>query len=168
MAKKAAKKGKGDEDGAPKKAGKKKLIIILLLALIVLGGGGGAAWYFLLGGTEKAEVTTEPAPMPLLYYRLDKPITATLEPDQPASFVRVNLVLASRDPAVIDALRLHTPIIRNDLLPILGNQKYAELNTPEGKDALRTQIYDAITAILVRTGSPAGIEHVYFNEIVMQ
>ena len=167
MAKKAAKKGKGGEDDAPKKAGKKKLIIIIVLALIVLGGGGAAAWYFLLGGTEEAEVAA-PAPMPLRYYRLDKPITATLEPDQPASFLRVNLVLASRDPAVIDALRLHTPIIRNDLLPILGNQDYAELNTPEGKDALRTQIYDAITAILVRTGSPAGIEHVYFNEIVMQ
>jgi len=54
------------------------------------------------------------------------------------------------------------------LLALFGNQTFEELNTPEGKEKLREQVHETITAILVRTGSPAGIENVFFDEVVMQ
>jgi flagellar FliL protein len=169
MAKKAVKKAQAAEKGGSNKG---KLIVIILVALLLLGGGGAAAWFFLLrGGGEEEQAAAAPqnfAASPLIYFRLAKPITATLPPDEPANHLRVNIVLASRNQAVISALELHTPVIRNDLLVLLGNQKYAELNTPEGKEALREQVYETVTAALVRTGSPAGIEHVFFDEIVMQ
>lgn len=168
MAKKAAKK---DKDASAKGGGNKsKLIIILVLALVLLGAGGGAAWFFLFSGDTSEAVEEDPGlgMAPLIYYRLDKPITATLDEDQPVNHVRINLLLASRDQAVIDALQKHTPMIRNDLLALFGNQSYEVLNTPEGKEVLREQVHEAVTSILVRTGSPAGIENVFFNEIVMQ
>ncbi|MBK5971008.1 flagellar basal body-associated protein FliL [Thiorhodovibrio litoralis] len=168
MAKKPAKKEPADAQGG---ANKSKLIVIILVVLLLLGGGGAAAWFFLLrGGGEEAAVAEqqELGPSPLIYYRLDKPVTATLAPDEPANHLRVNVVLASRNQAVIDALQLHTPIIRNDLLVLFGNQSFEELNTPEGKEKLREQVHETVTAILVRTGSPAGIENVFFDEIVMQ
>ncbi|EIC22143.1 flagellar basal body-associated FliL family protein [Thiorhodovibrio frisius] len=165
MAKKPAKK---DEAAAKGGSNKTKLIVMILLALILLGGGGAAAWFFLLSGSDEPVVEQELGPSPLIYFRLAKPITATLPPDEPANHLRVNVVLASRNQAVIDALELHTPIIRNDLLALFGNQTFAELNTPEGKEALREQVHETVTAILVRTGSPAGIENVFFDEIVMQ
>ncbi|WPL19791.1 flagellar basal body-associated protein FliL [Thiorhodovibrio winogradskyi] len=166
MAKNPAKKTEAEAQGGSNKG---KLIVIILVALILLGGGGAAAWFFLLsGGEDEAPVEEELGPSPLIYFRLAKPITATLSPDEPANHLRVNVVLASRNQTVIDALELHTPIIRNDLLALFANQTFAELNTPEGKESLREQVHETVTAILVRTGAPAGIEHVFFDEIVMQ
>ncbi len=164
MAKKPVKKDQPASGGS----NKTKLIVIILVALILLGGGGAAAWFFLLrsGGetTEGQEVVSSS----LIYFRLAQPITATLGPNEPANHLRVNIVLATRNQSVVDALNLHTPIIRNDLLVLIGNQSSAELNTPEGKEVLREKVFETITAVLVRTGSPAGIEHVFFDEIVMQ
>lgn len=165
MAKKPAKKEPADAKGS---ANKGKLIVIILAVLILLAGGGAAAWFFLMSGDEEPVAEEPLGPSPLIYFRLDKPITATLAPDEPASHLRVNVVLASRNQAVIDALQLHTPIIRNDLLALFGNQTFAEMNTPEGKEKLREQVHETVTAILTRTGSPVGIENVFFDEIVMQ
>lgn len=168
MAKKPVKKGAEPAKGGGNKT---KLIVIILLALILLGGGGAAAWFFLLsgdGGEDKPPEEVALGPSPLIYFRLDKPIMATLSPDEPVNHLRVNVVVASRNQLVIDALQLHTPIIRNDLLALLSSQTFAEINTPEGKEMLREQVFETITAILVRTGSPAGIEHIFFDEIVMQ
>jgi flagellar FliL protein len=170
MAKKPAKKG-GDDAAAGKKGGKAKLIIILVIVLLVLGGGGAAAWFFFIDGNMelvKKEKQQDLGPRPLIYFRLAKPVTATFSEDQPATHLRVGVVLATRDPIVIEALELHTPMLRNDLLALLSSQKYDELLTPEGKEVLREQIHELATSILVRTGSPAGIENVFFDELVMQ
>lgn len=169
MAKKPAKKEAADKEAAVKGGSNKtKLIVIIILALVLLGGGGAAAWFFLLSGSDAPEAEEELGPAPLIFFRMAEPVTATLPPDEPANHLRVNVILASRNQAVIDALELHTPIIRNDLLALLANQSVAELNTPEGKEVLREQVHETVSAILVRTGSPAGIENVFFDELVMQ
>lgn len=166
MAKKVAKKETAAPEGGTNKT---KVIVMVLLGLILLGGSGAATWFFLLGGNQETPAA-EPNPLaiPLIYFRLDRPVTATLAPEEPVNHLRVNVLLASRSPDVIRALEMHTPIIRNDLLVLLGNQRYAEINTPEGKEVLRERIHETVTAILVRTGSPPGIEYVFFDEIVMQ
>lgn len=162
MAKKAAKK----TDDTPSSGGRGKLIIILVAVLVLLGAGGAAAWFFLMG--QEPQVEQDLGPKPLIYFRFAKPVTATMPPDEPVTHLRLNVVLATRDPTVVRALELHTPMLRNDLLALLSEQTYDTLNTPEGKELLREQVHEVTTAVLVRTGSPAGIENVFFDEIVMQ
>ncbi len=59
--------------------------------------------------------------------------------------------------------------MRNDLLLLFGNQKYAQLATREGKEALRSQALDDLRKVIGQAGGhPEQVEAVYFTSFVMQ
>lgn len=189
-----AEKKKAEKEPAAQGGGNGKLIIILLVVLILLllAGGGGAAYYFLIhkqptveegegeGETEAAtETAAAPAPAstpeaapapavaaPLLYHPLED-LTVNL-PSGPARFLRVSLIVATPNPAVITALDKHMPMLRNDILAILAAQQFEVLNTPEGKDTLREALRQKLVQLLARASEPADVRDVLFNELIMQ
>ncbi|GAB0149110.1 flagellar basal body-associated FliL family protein [Marichromatium gracile] len=179
-----AKNKKAETDEAAKPSGKWKLIILILLVVLVLAGGGGAAYFFLMGGDdpeaegeEAAEQGTEmvapgaaapAAPLgPMIYRPLDS-MTVNLSAEGPVRFLRVGVTVMTRDEAVAAAIEKHMPMIRNDFLAHLAAQDYAQLNTPEGKDALRAALTEMLSAALIKVGEPARIEGVLFTDLVMQ
>lgn len=187
-----AEKKKAEKEPAAQGGGNGKLIIILLVVLILLllAGGGGAAYYFLIhkqptveegeGETAAAtETAAAPAPAstpeaapapavaaPLLYHPLED-LTVNL-PSGPARFLRVSLIVATPNPAVITALDKHMPMLRNDILAILAAQQFEVLNTPEGKDTLREALRQKLVQLLARASEPADVRDVLFNELIMQ
>ena len=75
----------------------------------------------------------------------------------------------TRDPHMVEFLKANTPIIRNDLLLLLGNRHVEEVATNEGKEALRAKCLEAVRAISKEMGGePAKIEALYFTSFVMQ
>jgi len=165
----------GEEGG--KKGGKKKLIIIIVVLLLVLGGGGGAA-FFLLGGEDEAEVNAEEsvdtgdagaaATGPAIYLELDPAFVIDFIVANKQRYLQLNLTVKSRDQAQIDEIKIHMPLIRNSLVLLFANQNFEELQTLEGKMALKTASVESINNILTQETGSGGMEDVLFTNFVMQ
>ncbi|MFO8004801.1 flagellar basal body-associated protein FliL [Thioalkalivibrio sp.] len=154
------------EPAKPKGGMRKKLLVVLAL-LLVLAGAGGAAFYLLLDTDEAANPEAAEAPA-LIYQELEPELLGNIEGAGRVRFVQVGLVLATRDPGVIEVVNEHMPVIRNDLLMLLSSKTYDVLITAEGKEETRGEMLEAIRAVVrEHTGEP-GIESIYFTAFVMQ
>lgn len=156
----------GEGGDAPKKGGKGKLIVLLLMILLLIGGGGVAAWFFLTGSDDEAE-QVEAGP-PERFYTSLEPMTVNIAAPGRIRYLRAELSLVTHDVAVDEALAGHMPAIRNDVLGILAEQRYEDLNTRAGKEALAEELEEAIREILRSRDAPDAVEAVLFNELVMQ
>ncbi|WP_019024237.1 MULTISPECIES: flagellar basal body-associated protein FliL [unclassified Thioalkalivibrio] len=153
------------EEGAGKK-GKKGLIwIVILLVLVFAGAGAAAAWFFLSGGGE--EETGEEGPAERHYHGLE-PMTVNIDGPGRIRYLRLELSVVTTDPEVIAALQRHMPAVRNDVLGLLGEKHYDDLNTRDGKESLAEELREAIAEILEERDAPHDVEAVRFNELVMQ
>jgi flagellar FliL protein len=156
---------------APRKKGK-GLLFAIIGAVVVLGGGGAA--YFMLGkkdpeAEKKAAERAAPAKLPAQFIEMAPPFVVNFEGNASARFLQVQVQLMTREPEMVEFLEHNTPIIRNDLLLLFGNKKVEEVNTTEGKEALRAAALEAVRKIVKDEGSkPEGVEAVYFTSFVMQ
>ena len=161
----------GQDGSAPPKKG--KLGLILLLLIVFLGGGGGAA-YFLLGGQQDAkaaaaEKAKEAANQPPLYVALDPPFVVNFEAEQLVRFLQVTVQVMSRDPATVELIKTNDPVVRNDLLLLLGNQNYATISSREGKEKLRQLALEAVRKVVTNAGGKASkVQAIYFTSFVMR
>lgn len=102
------------------------------------------------------------------YYALSPAFVVNLGGGEATRFLQVDMEVMTRDPAAIEAVKLHTPQIRNSLVMLLSQQQMAEIESREGKEALQKKVLEAIQTILTaETGKP-GIDAVYFTSFVMQ
>jgi flagellar protein FliL len=161
----------GQEGAAPPKKGKLGLILTIM-AVLVLGGGGAAA-YFLLGHKDPKAVAAakakEAEKTPALYVALDPPFVVNFEAEQLVRFLQVTVQVMSRDPAIIELIKTNDPVVRNDLLLLLGNQSYQTISSREGKEKLRLLALEAVRKVVTSAGGKAEkVEAVYFTSFVMQ
>lgn len=164
------------EEGA--KGGKGKLIIIIVAAVLVLAIGGGAA-FFLLGdssddeaaATETSEVSQDmgaTASGPAIYLKLDPAFVVDFIVSGKQRYLQLNLTVKSRDQGQIDAIKIHMPLIRNSLVLLFSSQVFSELQSTEGKMALKIAAVESINTILQQETSAGGVEDVLFTNFVMQ
>jgi flagellar FliL protein len=161
----------GQDGAAPPKKGKLGLLL-MILAVLVLGGGGAAA-YFLLGHQDPksaaAAKAKEAEKVPPLYIALDPPFVVNFEAEQLVRFLQVTVQVMSRDPATVELIKTNDPVVRNDLLLLLGNQSYATISSREGKEKLRLLSLEAVRKVVTAAGGKADqVEAVYFTSFVMQ
>lgn len=166
-------------EAAPKK-GKMMLIIIIVVAVLVLAGGGAAAYFLLFAEEEvvaeegaeeeKEEEIPEEPPIPAEYVVLKPEFIVGFQSGTRQRFLQVSIEVMTRKQTVVDALALHEPMIRNEVLQAIGEQDFDALRTNEGRLALQKQIADRMTAALDREAyiEPGGIEAVLFTNYVMQ
>jgi len=156
--------------------GKLFLIIVISAAVVLLGAGLGAAWWLSAAkhpaastAAATAAAKAEPPAGPPLFLGLDPPFVVNFDGEQTARFLQIAVQLETRDPATIELLKTNDPVVRNDLLLLFGNQKYAQLSTREGKEALRTEALAEVRKVLAAAGGHAErLEAVYFTSFVMQ
>jgi len=163
-----------DEKQEANKGGKKKLII-MILAVVLLGGAGvGGSLYFtgMLGGTgkdahveEKVDEAKKKVP---IYFAFPQPFTVNFETEAGLRFLQVSMEIMSYDLKAIDAVQVHMPVIKNNIILLLSNQSYGDLVSIEGKMKLREMSLKEIQAILKKYESGAVVEEVYFTNFVMQ
>lgn len=158
----------GAEDRAS--GGKKKLIIIGALLLILLGGGGAAAYFFLFSGDGDSAESIEAALAnePSVYLALDPAFTIDLMVGGKQRYVQLNMSVKSKNTDQIKAVTVHMPLIRNSLVLLFSSQSFDELQTAEGKVALKKAALDAINGILEQETGQGGIDGVLFTNFVMQ
>lgn len=160
---------------ASQKGNSKKLIFMILAGLILLGTGVGGSLYFtgMLGGggstteEEEPEETKEAKKIPI-YFAFTDPFVVNFETEQGLRFLQVSMELMSYQQEAIDAIQIHLPVIKNNIILILSDQSYGTLVTLEGKEEIRKMAMNEIQAILKKYEVEATIEEVYFTNFVMQ
>ena len=160
----------------PKKS--KLLVIIVVAALVVVGAAGGGFYFFNRGGDQQAadakgkgkKEHKEAVPKgPAMYVKFDPPFVVNFEAKGVMRFLQVSVEVMTRDPATADLIKLHDPMLRNDLLMLLGNQTYDTIGTREGKERLRNEALQAVAKVIASEGGTAkNVEQLYFTSFVMQ
>jgi flagellar FliL protein len=159
-----------DLDATPASGNKKKIIIIALAALVLIGGGVGVT-LMLLGGGEKTageEAVVEEAAVTETHYLALDNMVVNFAQKGGAKFLQVKMELMAHDPEVLKAVEEHMPVIRNDILALLGSQSADQLSSREGKEALRSEILTAVQKIVKENAGLNGPKAVYFTNFVMQ
>jgi flagellar protein FliL len=142
------------------------IVTIVLLAVVA-----GAAWYLFVGSAPKkgAAETKAAVQLPPIYIALDPPFVVNFEAEQLVRFLQVTVQVMTRDPETAEVMKANDPVVRNDLLLLLGNQHYETISTREGKEKLRVQALAAVRKVVASAGGKADkVEAVYFTSFVMQ
>jgi flagellar FliL protein len=154
--------------------GRKKLILIGAIALVLLLGGGAAA-YFVFGGSEEsaeeAEQVAEPAEPEgePTYHKLDPVFVVNLPPGGRAKMLQVGLQVYTRDPALVEHLERHEPMLRHHLFDVLSVQRADDLFERSGRERLQAALEDELREKLREAGvAEPRIGAVYFTQFVLQ
>ncbi|MGH8303074.1 MAG: flagellar basal body-associated FliL family protein [Steroidobacteraceae bacterium] len=154
--------------------GKRRVpLLLIIIGAVVLAAGLGVTLFLTHAfgrpqAASKAAAAHKPAG-PRLYLALDPAFVVNFQADQLVRFLQVSVEVMSRDQKTLDLLKSNDPVLRNDLLILLGNQKYSVISTPAGKEQLRAQALTVIRKDLAQTGGdPNKLEAVYFTSFVMQ
>jgi len=157
---------------APRKS-RKGLLIIIISVVVLAGGGAGAYFAFAHKGTDKkSEAAKKEEPkvkLPAQFVELDPPFVVNFEPGSSSRFLQVAVQLMTRNPEMVEFLKRNSPIVRNDLLLLLGNKRPEDVTTQAQKEALRAAALDSVRKIVSQEGGKADeVEAVYFTSFVMQ
>ena len=163
----------GAATSATGKRGKRWLLVIVgaVLLLVLIGAALFLTHAFGRSASSHSHAAAQSKPSgPPLYLALDPPFVVNFQADQLVRFLQVSVEVMSRDPQTLDLLKANDPVLRNDLLILLANQKYAVISTPAGKEQLRAEALASIRKDLVQAGGgdPNKVEAVYFTSFVMQ
>ncbi|MCW8955538.1 MAG: flagellar basal body-associated FliL family protein [Gammaproteobacteria bacterium] len=167
--------------------GMMKIILLVNAVLILIGIAVGLTIFLMSGDDENkptqadtevleseggAEAETETEAKRSggnpIYVPLNPAFVVNFENQDLVSFLQVDIQVMTYDSAVEQALKVHMPVVRNELLLLLGGKQYHEINTREGKRKLSQDAIKEIRRVLEEAGAPSGIEALYFTSFVMQ
>lgn len=144
--------------------------LLIAVAVLVLGGAGAGGWYFMGSSGAPEEVAEEPVALaPAIYVSFEPPFVVNFEANGMVRFLQVAVQVMTRDLHTSELLKQHDPVIRNDMLLLLGNQQYETISTREGKEQLRLEALEAVRHVVkANGGEPEAVETVLFTSFVMQ
>lgn len=146
--------------------GKRKLLLIAgAAALLIVAGSAGA--YMMLGkrGGEGSETQVTSRKMPV-FVDLES-FTVNL-PGDDERFMQVKLVAEVRDSASGEVFKTMMPIVRNEILLLLGSRKAADVATRESKEQLAADIVVAANKPLEGTSAAKSVERINFTHLIVQ
>jgi flagellar FliL protein len=160
-----------------------KLVIVGALALFValvgaqvtvplingyLADGAGAVAYDEQASEDGSAAARRKPAGPALYAALDPPFVVSFEEDGGARYVQLTLQAMARSEKTIEAVKQHSPAIRNSVLFMLSGYEIQTLSTQAGKEQLRRDLLVAANEILEKNGTEPPIEELYFTSLVIQ
>lgn len=164
---------------------KTKLIIILVVVLLIVGIGAGAAFFLLSGDdsegpvqsaeqqsdtldSESAKQENSGLPKKAYYVGLNPAFVISFQMGSRARFLQFRLEILTYKKSVSSALEDNMPMIRNEVVMLVGRQDLAKLRTKEGREELQQTLKDTLNQALDRDAGEQGIEAVLFTDYVMQ
>lgn len=105
----------------------------------------------------------------ILYEDLEPAFVVNFHGNPEAKLLQVSISVATEDQAVLDAVKKHLPMIRNNLLMLMSAEDPGSLKTTEGKEALRAKLLEEINAIVKKQARKKdGLQEIYFTAFIMQ
>lgn len=154
----------------------KVLIIIIAAVVLVLGAMGGGfmlMWSKMNSALvqvqnqnnkeeeEEKPVEDENSMGPI--YKMDT-LIVNLADQGGKRYLRVTMELELSAPQVIEEIGQRLPQLRDAILMVLPSKQYTDINTTEGKVALRDELIAKMNGIL-KSGT---VKTIYFTEFVVQ
>ncbi|WPP01321.1 flagellar basal body-associated protein FliL [Pseudomonas sp. HR96] len=155
-----------------KPKGKLKLIIIIVVALLVaIGGSVGGTWFFLHKPAEvkpAADAAKTSGKQPALYEPLSPAFVVNYKQNGRDRYMQVSITLQARNQADLDALKVHMPVIRNNLVMMFSGQSFDTLNTPIGQEMLRQKATASVQEVAQKEVGKPVIDQLLFTNFVLQ
>ncbi|AMW82288.1 flagellar basal body-associated protein FliL [Pseudomonas yamanorum] len=156
----------------PAGKGKLKLILLIVLALfLAIGLSVGATWYFMHSAQSKPAATAEVNPnvkQPAIFEPMLPAFVANFNQNGRQRYLQVSITLLARNQADLDALKVHMPVIRNNLVMLFSAQPFDTLATPVGQEMLRQKVTASVQEVAQKEVGKPVIEQVLFTNFVLQ
>ncbi len=154
----------------PSGGSKKTIIVFAAVVLLAIAGSIGGTLYFMAGDTEADPAEAEPAEAPTtaIYHNLRPAFVVNFQTGNKPRYLQADLTVMARDPAVVEALINHSPLVRSRVLEYLADLDFYELQSHDGKQAMREGLLELMNSILREEAQTDGIQAVLLNNFVMQ
>ncbi|KAF0863611.1 flagellar basal body-associated protein FliL [Pseudomonas sp. LD120] len=150
---------------------KLKLILLIVLALLLaIGLSVGATWYFMHGAQskpapEQAASNIKPA---AIYEPMAPAFVVNYTQNGRQRYMQVSITLLARNQADLDALKVHMPVIRNNLVMLFSGQNFDTLATPVGQEMLRQKATASVQEVAQKEVGKVVVEQLLFTNFVLQ
>jgi len=152
--------------------GKLKLIILIVVAvLLAIGLSVGATWYFMHNAQSKPAEAAETAPtgkQPAIFEPMAPAFVANYNQNGRQRYMQVSITMLGRNQADLEALKVHMPVIRNNLVMLFSGQDFATLATPVGQEMLRQKATASVQEVAQKELGKVVIEQLLFTNFVLQ
>ncbi len=155
-----------------------KLGMVQLIILVVLLGATQAGVAYVMemmrpppvavSADGAAPAMAEPPSEPANYLPLDPALVVNFQHDGKGRFLQTSVQLMTRDTAVFDAARTHSPAIRSALIMLFGNVDFDEVSSSDGKKELQEQARLIADEVLLELAGIEGIDALYLTSFVIQ
>ena len=157
----------------PATKGKLKLIIVIVAALLLaIGVSVGATWYFMHNAQSKPAAAEAPiAPVgkqPAIFESMAPAFVANFNQNGRQRYMQVSITMLGRNQADLDALKVHMPVIRNNLVMLFSGQDFATLASPVGQEMLRQKATASVQEVAQKELGKVVIEQLLFTNFVLQ
>lgn len=123
-------------------------------------------------GEEEVEVVaaTNPdgTPKVAIYLDFDQPFIVNFVDEGQLRYLQVSVSVMTMDPKVVDLVKRHTPLIRNNLVMLFSGQTRDTIISREGKEKIRKEAEAEVQKIMKEKTGRTGIKSLYFTSFVMQ
>ena len=162
------------ESGSESSGGvSKTLIIVIFAGFVLILAGLGAGFYIVLkkpppntaavtapeAASEKKAQVKSMGPIFSM-----KPFVVNLAGSGGNRFLRIKIDFELKDQQVLEQVHVQLPRVKDRLLTILSAKRFEDIDTVEGKGALRSEIAAAMDGIF----SEGAVVNVYFTEFVIE
>ena len=140
------------------------MVIMLLAALLLASGGGG--WFYMRGADDSAK-TAEPVhkTVPPTFVNLE---TFTVNLADREHFLQLGVAYEVTGATIIDAMKVHMPILRSRILLLLASKTSDDLGSPDGKTKLAEQLVALAREAIPVEEPDKTIAAVHFSAFVIQ
>ncbi|CAI8844175.1 flagellar FliL protein [Pseudomonas sp. IT-P44] len=156
----------------PATKGKIKLIIVIVVALLLaIGLSVGATWFFMHSAQSKPAAVVETAPagkQPAVFEQMAPAFVANYNQNGRQRFMQVSITMQGRNQADLEALKVHMPVIRNNLVMLFSGQDFATLASPVGQEMLRQKATASVQEVAQKELGKVVIEQLLFTNFVLQ
>lgn len=155
----------------PATKGKLKLIIAVVVALLLaIGLSVGATWFFMHSAQSKP-AAAEIAPVgkqPAVFEPMAPAFVANFNQNGRQRYMQVSITMQGRNQADLEALKVHMPVIRNNLVMLFSGQDFATLASPVGQEMLRQKATASVQEVAQKELGKVVIEQLLFTNFVLQ
>ena len=156
----------------PATKGKLKLVILIVVAvLLAIGLSVGATWYFMHSNQSKPVAVAETAPVgkqPAIFEFMAPAFVANFNQNGRQRYMQVSITMLARNQADLDALKVHMPVIRNNLVMLFSGQDFATLASPVGQEMLRQKATASVQEVAQKELGKVVVEQLLFTNFVLQ
>lgn len=163
---------KTEEVKDPAGKGKLKLIIIIIVValLLAIGLSVGATWFLMHSSQSKPEpaVAASNVKAPAIFEPMTPAFVVNFNQNGRQRYMQVSITLLARNQGDLDALKVHMPVIRNNLVMLFSGQTFDSLATPIGQEMLRQKATASIQEVAQKEVGKVVVEQLLFTNFVLQ